>query len=222
MDELVLYHAPGACSAVAYSLLLELDIRFRLVLMKSGSNGYEAADGTISHRQYRQIHPCGFVPALTVTGETVTELPAILTHIASLRPERHLLGNGPMEEARVVEWASWLSGHLHGIGIGMLARPERFVDEEGLHHAIRAKGREVFQEGLELIEERLRGREFPVKGGETIIDFYLVIFWVWGQKENFDVLGGRYPSYKALMERMERKKSVRTVLEADKSPLTSF
>lgn len=115
MSKLILYGADGSCALVPHMLLRELDVHFNRVRMHSGSDGLlEAADGSLSHTEYLKIHPSGYVPALSVDGFIITEMPAILHYIASLAPERELLGSKLMEKLRVEEWMTWLSGTLHG------------------------------------------------------------------------------------------------------------
>lgn len=104
---------------VAHILLSELGIPFHAVPLHVGDSGYEAADGSFSHAEYVQdINSTGYVPALSVDGEVITENPAILRYIANLAPERQLLGSTALQKARVDEWLAWLLSTLHGAGFG--------------------------------------------------------------------------------------------------------
>lgn len=111
-----------------HSILLHYDIPFTQIPMCPSSdrvstgNRYVAADGSLSHEEYLVINPTGYVPAIVVgTGgeaTTITEMPAVLSYISSLAPHLKLLGEGPLEQAKVAEWTAWLSGTLHSGGFG--------------------------------------------------------------------------------------------------------
>ncbi len=47
------------------------------------------------------------------------------------QPEAKLLPADPAGEARCLEWLSWISTDLHGIGCRQLWRPHRFVHRSG-------------------------------------------------------------------------------------------
>jgi glutathione S-transferase len=171
-----------------------------------------AIDGSITMDEYRAtIHPHGYVPVLKVDNEIITENVAILTFIATLAPERHLLGRTDLERARVTEWMAWTSGMLHGYGFGMLFRPQRFVDDEALFEGVRDKGRTVIRNGFERIDARLQsGGEFPVGDGETTVDYQLLNFYFWGVQNGFGM--EEYTHYTALVRRMIAKESVKTTI----------
>lgn len=113
--KLTLYRASGSCAEVPYMLLRYLAIPATSVLMKVGSDGhYAAADGSFTNAEYRAIHPSGYVPALRIqdngSEHLLTENPAVLSFIAGLTSEQHLLGDTAIAKARVLEWLNWLSG----------------------------------------------------------------------------------------------------------------
>ncbi|KAK1766012.1 glutathione S-transferase [Phialemonium atrogriseum] len=187
-------------------------------------DGVESADGSITRAAYLSIHPSGFVPALDVDGEIITELPAVLNYIVSLAPPSAaagtLLGADDLGRARVAEWLAWLSGSLHGQGFGMLWRAGRFTDDEGAHEGVRTKGREFIDGCFRRIEERLRGREFAVGEGLTVVDFNLYVFWTWGIEIGVQ-MAELYPSYADLMRRVESIEAVRTVVKTEGLKLTA-
>lgn len=208
--ELTLYHAAHACSNVVNCLLEDLGYPFKLVRMKMGPDGIESVDGTLNHEQYLQIHHMGYVPCLVTDGVVITEMPAILTYIANLVPEKHLLGDNLVEQALALGWAAWLAGALHGQGYGAFYRPERYVDDEALRPVIRAKGLAYVKKCYASIDERLRGRDFPVGDHETIVDFNLIIFFLWGLEQKID-MAQAYPEYGKLFARMSKKEAVNKV-----------
>ncbi|KAG5658103.1 hypothetical protein KAF25_007054 [Fusarium avenaceum] len=214
MPKLTLYRANGACSLVPHALLRHFKIPFDAVLIKGGPNGAEAADGSFTNAQYRSIHPRGYVPALAVDNEVITEMPAILTFIASLIPNENLLGATPIQRAKVLEWLVVLSGTLHGIGYGPVLRPGRFSDDTAHHDAIKAKGVGVVRECFQRIEDQLKGSEFMVGQALTIVDFNIYVFARWAQRADIDV-ETEYPHYFEHLQRTEKLHGVREAVEAE-------
>ena len=175
-----LYRANLACSLAPHILLHELQIPFTTVLMTFTPNGVASADGSLSASDYRNTNHAGLVPALHVSdgsgdaGAIITENPAILTYIASLKPERELFGKNALERAKVYSWLCWLSGTLHGYGYGMILRPGRFTDDEAARVGVVQKGRKTVEESYERIEECLEGKgEYLVGEGFTVADVNL-------------------------------------------------
>lgn len=239
---ITLYRANGSCSLVPHALLQHFSIPFTAVLMQptpdpsAKASFYRAADGSLSHEEYLQINPTGYVPCLVVddsdpadakshsssssdggggTKTVITEMPAILTYIASLAPaHQHVLGETAVQRAKVAEWTAWLSGTLHGAGFGAFWRPGRFVGDEDAQRAVSARGREVVEKCFARIEERLAGREFAVGEGLTVVDFNVWVFWRWGGKIGVD-MAARYPGYDRFAREVEKLEGVRRALDVE-------
>lgn len=85
---LTLFRRNGACSFIPHVILNEIGVPFETIVLDFDKNTrLAAADGSFTHEQYQQIHPSGFVPALKVDGEVITELPAI-TNVRKLPGDR--------------------------------------------------------------------------------------------------------------------------------------
>lgn len=214
MPKLTLYRANGACSLVPHALLRHFKIPFNAVLIKGGPDGAEAADGSFTNAQYRSIHPRGYVPALAVDNEVITEMPAILTFIASLISNENLLGATPFQRAKVLEWLVVLSGTLHGIGYGPVLRPGRFSDDTAHHDAIKAKGVGVVRECFQRIDNQLKGSDFMVGQALTVVDLNVYIFARWADKADIDVKT-EYLHYHEHLQRIERLHGVKEAVEAE-------
>jgi glutathione S-transferase len=223
MSQVTLYRKDGACSWIPHALLHHLAIPFTAVSMIAGPDGYEAADGSLTHAEFRVINPMGYVPVLFVDGESITEMPAVLTMIAELSSDeqktKELLGRTAIERARVAEWMAWLSGTLHSLGFAACWRQYRFVeDHEECYPAVQEKGGKVIEQCFERIDLRLRGRRYAVGDTLTLADFNLCIFWRWGTVIGYD-MKNRFPSYTEALQRMQDVPGVReAVTEEGMSP----
>lgn len=214
MARLTLYRVDKMCSFIPHCLLTELGIPFKAVVMKPGPEGFEAADGSLSHADYLKIHPNGLVPALGVDDQVITEMPAVLTYIASLAPEKSLLGDDIFQRGKSAEWMAWLSGSLHSTAFRMTFRPYKFTDDEAGYAKIREKGQALVQEYFETIDNRLKGKTYPLGDHETVVDFNLVVFWYWAREIGIPV-AQKFPNYGELIKRMESKESVRSVAQIE-------
>ena len=66
---------------------------------------------------------------MIIDGEAVTEVPALLTYVASLKPEAGLTPpQGTLAYARCFEWLGFLSSSLH-VAYAQFRRPQRFLAE---------------------------------------------------------------------------------------------
>ncbi|KAF5633621.1 transcriptional activator CMR1 [Fusarium sp. NRRL 52700] len=209
---LTLYRANGSCSLIPHAILRHYKIPFTAVRLKFGPNGVEAADGSFSNAQYRAIHPRGYVPALAVDNEIITEMPAILNYISSLVPEENLFGIGKIQEAKVLEWLVFLSGTLHGVGYGAWLRPGRFNADTAAHDKVRAKGREVIHESFKRIDDGLKSREFMIGNALTVVDFNVYIFARWAHEVEID-LEKEYSHYYGHVRKIENLDGIKEAVE---------
>ena len=128
MPDLILYHAPGACSQVCVFALeqAQLPYSLRLIDMKAGQQ---------TTPEYTAVSPLGKVPALVIDGTVLTENAAIQTYIAALAPQAGLFprDDSPLALGRRQAGLSFCGGTLHPIVRG-LANPARLTegDVEGV------------------------------------------------------------------------------------------
>ncbi|KAI8316069.1 hypothetical protein K4K61_011098 [Colletotrichum sp. SAR11_59] len=219
---ITLYRTNGACSLVPHSILTHFVVPFVAVEMEptpDGTDGiggrYRAADGSLTHEEYRRINPTGYVPCLVVDETVITEMPAVLTYIASLVPDQNLFGRTAVQRAKAYEWVCWLSGTLHSLGYAGILRPERFVHGEEAKVEVVARAQEVIDECYARIDERLAGREVAVGEGLTVVDFNLYIFYRWGCKAGTE-MGRLYPNYERIARMVEGLDGVTKVVHVEK------
>lgn len=211
-----LFYSPGACSLAVHIVLEEIGAPYETEV-RSARNG----EGT-GATDYLALNPKGRVPALTgVDGDAggakglLTEAVAILLFLARTNPQAKLLPADPDGEARCLEWLSWLSVDLHGIGYGQLWRPHRFVGDPAFHEAVIAKGRTNVVACYDHIEHVLSDdRDWAVPGSYSVVDPYLLVFWLWGKRIGLDMEAG-WPRWARLMEKVMARPPVKHVLQLE-------
>ncbi|KAM0554021.1 hypothetical protein ACHAPJ_007096 [Fusarium lateritium] len=215
MPQLTLYRADGASSLAPHILLNDFSIPFNIVLMKEGQGGYEAADGSFSNAEYRErINPHGYVPILQVDDHIISEMPAILSFLATLVPERQLGGQSALEQAKVLEWLAWSASQVHGLGFMMLMHPDRFTDDKELSPKLKERGKHIIEKSFSQIEKRLTSHAHPCGEAETVVDFNLLLFWYWGKGEGI-ITVEKCPHYGELVKGLEERESVKSALSVE-------
>ncbi|KAI8950090.1 glutathione S-transferase [Xylaria longipes] len=226
MSQITLYYVEGACSLAPHALLRHIGVPFKAVAMKfrPGDNGLEAADGSLSNADFRKINPAGYVPALIVDGETITEQPAVMTMVTLLSPDKEagaaLLGRDPLDQVRATQWMAWLSDTLHSIGYGAFLHPQRYVeDNKDMYAVVKAKGLKTIESSYGLIEKRMEERTYAVGQHLTVVDIFLYVLWRWSSFiSDFD-MKGKYPAYGKLVRRVEALDGVRKAIEIERLKL---
>ena len=80
---LIFYYAPTACSIAPHIALEEIGVPFE-------PRRIDLAKGEQASPEFMALSPLGRVPTMIIEGEAVTEVPALLTYVASLKPEAGL------------------------------------------------------------------------------------------------------------------------------------
>ncbi|KAF7195437.1 Glutathione S-transferase GST-6.0 [Pseudocercospora fuligena] len=223
MPEITLYRADGSCSMAANAILKELQIPYKSIRMQAGQKGFAegyqgTTDGSMSIEEYkRKINPSGHVPALVVDGDVITENPAILTYLGSLKPDRRLLGSTSLEQIRVLEWLVWLSGSLHSPGFGAYLRPYRFSDDESSFESIKEKGRKTILQCYSRIEARVDGKH-AVGDRLTVVDVFLHVFYRWAKLLDLD-MESCYPRWTELVREVESLQSLQDAMKEERETL---
>ena len=131
--------------------------------------------------------PLGRVPTMIIDGEAVTEVPALLTYVASLRPEAKLTPPpGTLAYARCFEWLGFLSSSLH-VAYAQFRRPQRFLAEgspgwDELSEQGRLNTIRFYRE----VERRYRTAGLQAKP-YSIADINLFPFFTWAWRLEFDI-----------------------------------
>ena len=204
---MILYYAPTACSIAPHIALEEIGAKFearRIDLAKSEQTSPE----------YLRINPMGRLPAMVIDGEVVTEVPALLTYIAGLKPEEGLIpAAGTLAHARCFEWLGFLSSSLH-VAYAQFRRPVRFVHEGSpCWDEVSETGKEITIRYYREVERRL-GDGWAAGDSYSIADIYLFPFHGWAWRFDFDI-AAECPKWTALVTRMRERPAVQRAVTTE-------
>jgi len=173
-----LYYAPGACSLGIHVLLEEIGKPYEPVLLK-------IREGEQFKPEFVAKNPKSKVPTLERDdGSVLTEYPAIAFWLASTNPEAKLLPATPDAQAKALEATDFAVSTMHMHGFSRIFRPSNYAPTEADHEAVKAKGAEMFQKGLDVMEGKLGDQDW-VASDYSFADsaLFYVSFWWAGRLE---------------------------------------
>jgi len=173
---LTLYYAPGACSLAAHIALIELGLEHKLV--KVDTQTHKTEDG----RDYKEVNPLGYVPALDTPLGIITESPAVGQYIADQKPEKHLLGDAA-HRYKVISLYAFINSEVH-TAYGPLFNP-------AITPEARAKQIEKLQSRYAYLDKLLAGKKYLTGDTFTAADAYFYVVTTWADHVKFD-----YSQYK--------------------------
>lgn len=195
-----LYYAPGACSMASRISLYEIgqDADF----VRTDIRAKQTEDG----RDFREINPLGYVPALELDGgEVLLENTAILPYIASLKPGALAPQGDALKEARLHEALGFLSGELHKAFGPFFGNPQGEARDAAM---------QKLESRLAFVEQHLSdGRESWLGGDFSVADAYAFVILSWA--DHFGITYDRHPNIARYVERIGRRESVSKALEAE-------
>ena len=197
-----LYYAPGACSLASHIALEEVGVPYQ-------TQPLNLAEGDQRKPEYLKINPRGRVPALVVDDQILTENVGIMTYLAGGHPKAGIWPKQTWDQAKIVSSMAWLSNSVHPT-YGHLIRASRYADDSAAQEAIKAKARQMYGDYLKEIDALLAGKKWSIAGQYTVIDGYLLVFYRWGNRNQFPVKQLR--NYTALMERVMARPAVKKVM----------
>ncbi len=213
------FHDAGSCSLAVRIVLEEGGFAYRAHRVRARDEGRETRRPSWLAR-----NPKGRVPALSPVagraggeGLLLTEVPAIVTYLARLRPGLDLMPADPAREARTLEWMNWLSGWLHAVAFAQQWRPERFSADTTASGGIRVKGHANMLEAFAAIEHILDdGRTWAVADAYSVADAFLIVFYRWGG--SLDVAMSDYRAWTASTVRTMERPAVAAAFRKDEVP----
>ena len=171
-----LYYAPGACSLAPHIALREAGRTFDLERVDL------ATHRTASGRDYLEINPKGYVPALElgVGSELLTEAQVVLQYIADLAPEATLIPvTGTFARYHAQEWLAFISTELHK-QFSPLFKP-------GTPRDVAAAQRGKIADRLLYLNDVLGTKGYLMGEHFTVCDAYLFVMLQWCGKFSIDL-----------------------------------
>jgi glutathione S-transferase len=162
--ETILFYTPGTCALAGIIALEWLGEPYKLCRVEREERGGEV---------YRRINPRGQVPALRVGARTLVEGNAILTHIATRRPEARLLPTqGTWERDVANQWLAYFASGFHA-AFWPYFSPQRYAKDAEHHDAVRAAAVDGIRRELGFVNAHLAGKDFVLGSERTLLDGYL-------------------------------------------------
>ena len=167
-----LFYAPGACSLGIHVLLEEIGKPYE-------AQKVNLREGEHLTPEFKAINPKAKVPVLALDdGGILTEWLAIAGYLAASNPEAKLVPEDRLDWARATELMSYINSTMHMQGFTRIFRPSNFAPNAADEDAVKARGREIFERGLGVLDHVLSGKDYVV-GQFSIADaaLFYVEFW---------------------------------------------
>ena len=170
----ILYNRPGSGGFVVEAALTLADAPFELIELDSKA-------GTPLPEGFRETNPWGQLPTLILPdGTTMTEMSAILAHLAFCFPDKRLAPPpGTPAHAAFLRWTTFANVNLYE---AVLRRgyPFRFTDAPEGYEALRSAAIRRMGEALTLIDAHIEG-PFLLGAEMSVADVYLAMFLAWNR-----------------------------------------
>jgi glutathione S-transferase len=200
-----LYYSPGACSLGIHVLLEEIGKPYQ-------TEAVNLREGAQYQPAFTSINPKSKVPTLARDdGSVLTEFPAIAYWLARNNPDKKLLPDDAEGQARALEALDYVVATLHMQGFSRIFRPENYSPNAADQEKVKARGKEIFEKGLSLVDKQLAGKEY-VTGSFSIADAALFYVEFWGAARLQIKLP---PNCEAHYKRMLARPAVQKVLQAE-------
>jgi glutathione S-transferase len=193
LSTFTIYTSPRACSTACHIALEESGLDYSVEIVK-------IREGRHQERAYLAVNPWGKIPALRVHGETLTEAHAILSLIGDAS-DLDLLPDEPFARARAHEWMNFLSATVH-IAFRPLFRPQLLLADKSLYPELLDLGIPTLRKTLLEVDRRLDGRRWALGDGFSVVDPYLLVFWIWSQRDDVRPHVADMPNWRAHADRM--------------------
>lgn len=173
------------------------------------------AQGDQLKSEYLKIDPKARVSALATDRRVLTEIPAILGHIAFTFPSARLAKiEDPFVFAEMQAFHMYIATTIH-VTFRQISCPDYFADGEAAAQALRAKVPERSNEHFALIERQLADGRPWVHGDQyTASDPYLFVFASYLRRGDRGS-PGRFASIMAHRARVRARPAVERVLKAE-------
>lgn len=167
-----LFYAPGACSLGIHVLLEEIGAPYE-------AEAVDLRSGAQFKPEFTAVNPKSKVPTLALDeGAPLTEYPAIAYYLAATYPSAKLMPAAGEPMARAIEATDFCVSTMHMQGFSRIFRPANFSPSEGDADTVKARGAEIFDKGLAVMEKALEGKDW-LAGEFSFADtaLFYVCYW---------------------------------------------
>lgn len=196
-----LYFAPHSCSLAVAIAAAEAGLDLDFVEVDIMHDPHRLNDGS----DYAAVNPKNYVPMLVLdSGETLTEVSAILQYVADQVPQAALAApSGSFERSRLQELLNFIGSELH-----KTIAPWLFHAEVG--ESAQAFARSRAADRLGLLEASLAGQGFVAGDRFTIADAYFFVMVLWAGFTNIPL--APFPNIVDWFARMKARPAVQEAL----------
>jgi len=188
------YMTPGSCTTGIHILLEELDLAFEAYIVNLPA-------GEHRRPEYLALNPKATIPTLVLDdGQALTEFQAIAWWLGRRYPKRKLIPEDILGETRVVETLAYVVGTLHLQGFARIFNTPSFTAKEEDYETVQARGREIVQQGFEILNAQLAGQDY-IAGQFSIADAALFYIEFWADKLKMELPPNCLAHYRRMLER---------------------
>lgn len=193
-----LYIHQGACSLSPHIVALELDLDVRIIKVDRAT--HRTSDG----QDFLAINPNGYVPVLLLDdGETILEGPAIVQHLAEMKPAGGLAPRDAQERRRIQSLLNFVATELHK-PMAQMFHPDYAAVKDVLCKHVTKR--------LEWISTQFAG-DFLIGDKVSVADIYLFVCLNWSPWLSIDL--SRWPRLEAFMRQVGARPAVREAVKAE-------
>ncbi|MEJ7139498.1 glutathione S-transferase family protein [Amphibiibacter pelophylacis] len=214
-----LYYGPGACSFIPH-------VALRLIEQRTGQP-FEATMVRMHKGEHRQeaflrINPNGQVPALVDDGQTVTQIVAIISHLARRFPQAGLLPQEVWARTRALETLAWFNNTVHPT-FTRIFMPSRIVADEAAQAVVRTEAVGAYRALMAQVQERVQalGDAFLDGAEAGPCDAYALTTTRWATMGGIDV-ATEMPALWTYVERVAAQPAVAATIAAEGLTLNMF
>jgi len=199
LTDLTLFASPRACSLACHIALEESGLPFdvRIIKIREGQHQTDA---------YLRVNPWGKVPALQIGNDVLTETQAILSYVGDSAPAGLLPRDDALPRARAHEWMSFLTATVH-IAFRPLFKPHYLISDPDLYPKLLEVGLPNLRDTLLEVDRRLEGKTWALGDQFSVVDPYLLVFWIWSQRDDIVPHVADMPNWRAQAERVFARKA---------------
>lgn len=200
MPGYILYGYPESGSAAVEVALVDAGIPFTM-------HDLDPDKGEVGSPRYLAINPRGQVPALQhPDGSIITEVPAILTHLADAHPESGLAPPpGSSARAQHDRWLAFLHANVYE-GILRIYYTERYTADPNTAPAVRTAAIDYVTRHLSLLGDAIEDGPFVLGAQPHGVDYLAWTLCTWLKPEWLAETG---PAIPRLVEAIEGRPRLR-------------